>query len=127
MRRAPITPPDARSPEGVFIAVARGPHEPLTSEQPEERDVADEISTPEPSWLDCQSEQPLEADVAEVCGRVRLRPRDIVEGCADADHDRNVELAGHLGHPQLLFGGTECHPEDVRSRSTDLVPKFILR
>jgi hypothetical protein len=46
MRRSLMKRSDARSPGEVLPAGAREPLQPLTGEQPEERDVADEISTP---------------------------------------------------------------------------------
>ena len=47
---------------------------------------------------------------------------DVVEGRSDPYHDWNVELAGHLHHPELLFRGTQSHSEDVGPRSKHLVP-----
>src|SRR3712207_8413548 len=59
--------------------------------------------------------------------RLRHQPGVEVEGGPDAHEDRRVELVAHVGHPLLLLGLPDAHPDDVGLAAVDLRRQPVLR
>src|ERR671936_180104 len=75
--------------------------------------VVDEVATPEPPGFGVETEEPLQAPALHPLRRLAHPPGVKIEGRADADENRRVQISTHSRHPQVLFRRAEPDPDDV--------------
>src|SRR3954451_10542877 len=92
----------------------------LLQEGDHEGGVVLRVAPPEAPRLLRQAVDPLEAVLLHPRRRLRHEPGVEVEGGADADEQRRIELGPHLRHPLLLLRLARPDPDDVGLQPVDL-------
>ena len=49
-----------------------------------------------------------------------------IKGGADTDHDRGIDFAQVVGHPEFLFGSAQADPDDIGIGSINLIYREVV-
>src|SRR5262245_31957625 len=97
----------------------------LQREAPHEPGIVNQVSTPQPARLGCQTEKPFETDWLHPSRRLLLQTSVQIERGTYADQYRHRQASNVTSHPPFLLWSAQSHPHNVRLRQGNPVDHIL--